>query len=287
MADLGTAQLAEALEVHVAHADRQRGAPVEGMVGLVQVPAAARHEPEVVVREGAAALVTGPLEGFEGARVVVGGAGVVPLNAGQDAEVLLDPAAERIGAAREDQGVLVDPAGPGDLPALEFEAGQGVERFAGEHEVSEIHRLTLTPAAEILGPFGFIAAVVHHAEPPQRLHHHGALPRGLAQPNRLLIGGDRVVEAPGAILGAAPPQHVAGGSQQRVRKPGRGKGPLGCHGALEEVVWRLGGQLGHALRDILDLEARLEPAEEALGLPEQGQRFPVQPRSLVEPGQLA
>src|ERR1043166_1142004 len=51
------------------------------------------------------------------------------------------------------------------------------------------------------------------------------------------------------------------------------------------VVWRLCGQLGHALRDILHLQARVELAEEAVGLTEQGQRFPFEPRSLADPGQ--
>ena len=195
---------------------RQLEAADEVPVGVLpQLPIRAHHA-KVVVGDGASAVVADGLEGEERLLIVGQGLGQRALNVGEDAEVLLDAAAE-LGAPATQRQRLVEPLPRGvDGPALEVEPGEGVDRLGRKHGVAVPRGHGLAPKAQLPGRRRLVVQMVQHPAPPQGFSQDRAVGIFFRTPNGFVVARERLEDRAGALVAPRVPQQSASAGRPGV-----------------------------------------------------------------------
>ncbi len=212
--------------MRIARPLRDLEAVLEVAVGAVILPQVGVRDAEVGVGNGAAVLVVRGAVRFERALVVGDGLGQIPLDVGQDPQVLLHPRAQLAALASPLQRLHEVPPGILDCAGLHVQPAERVQRFPGEHLVAGVAGDAVAAAAQLPRFRRLVAVLAQHRQPSQRLGQHDPLARALGRGDRRLIDLHRFGNAPGPLPGPRVLQQVRRGAHRRARTrlPGSGDG---------------------------------------------------------------
>ena len=167
--DLRAVHEAEPLEPHISTRLRDREAVREISLSVIpQAPIPARHS-QIVIGNRAAVLVARGAIRLERAGVVRTRLDEIAVDVRQDAEVLLGAGAQLAAVPTQNQSVAEGRTGLDQLPALEGEPSQRIQRLRSEDVVFHGGRHFVATLAQTTRGFGLVAVVSHHGEAPQRL----------------------------------------------------------------------------------------------------------------------
>ena len=124
---------------------------------------------QIVVSDGATAIISGALEGRERLLVVSLCLSQRPLNVGENSQVLLRATAQVWVGAPQLEGPLESFARGFDRPTLEIKSAQSVECLRGQDCVAELDCESMTALAEFASQDWLVALVVQNSYPAQRL----------------------------------------------------------------------------------------------------------------------
>ena len=190
---------AEGVQVHVAHSLGEGPTLLEVAVRGVEPSAVGAHHAQIVVGDGAAVLIAAVAVRCE--RALIAGQGLVqlPLDVGDDPQVLLHAGAELPARATELQGPEERLGGFLQGAVRQIQTAHGVQRFRGEHIVANPPRHAVTPEAQLAGLGGLVTMAAQNREPPQRFGQHDRVAGALGRHDRGLVPVDRLRDAPGAL----------------------------------------------------------------------------------------
>jgi hypothetical protein len=163
----GMVQQAQALEVDVTGQRRDLVAASKVPVGVVPQLSIGAHHTQIVVGDGAASFVPDGLESRQRLLVMVERLHQRPLGIGQNPEVLFYPAPQSRVRPTELQSTVELVPGRIDVPALEIEVRQRIERLGGQNRMLHLLGYLVAPLAQLPGYGRLVAIAVDHSEAAQ------------------------------------------------------------------------------------------------------------------------
>ena len=198
--DFGVIQEPETLEMDIPDCLGNVEALAEIPVGVVPQLAVRAHHAEIVVGDGASAVIADALEGHERLAIVRQRFGQGTLDVGQDPEILFGAPPELgAGYAQLERLVKLLPR-LRDEAGLEVEARKRVQRLRGEHRVTHTGRGLVASLAQLAGDSWLVSQMVHHAQPAERFGQDAPLTLALGGADGRTIGLYRFSHGTGPLL---------------------------------------------------------------------------------------
>jgi hypothetical protein len=135
---------------------------------------------------------------------------VMALNVGQDPEILMDPAKQRIVSDRKPECIVERSASFLEVAELHAKATHRIHGFTSKDSITQRNSFIVAALAELLGDRRLVATMVYHRLPAEGFNQHRTVPVQLGELDGLAVSSQGLIESPGAIVRTSGTEYCPG-----------------------------------------------------------------------------